>query len=338
MAMRTRSTLSSVQDRGCATLASMTEGNYSNQVLAVRSAGDPTRRVAQVERHAAGRFSPSVARALTHALLPSSLCRCAPALSTSSPPPSRTTSSTRASRRRDAAPSQTCAASPPRTRCLAPPPPAATARPLRRPRAPPPAQPATAPEQTCRKPRAQQPLTPARPPAPPPPAQEIAAELNIVATVVAVLKVNMLEAEVAGAACRAIWQLTEHPDSLLAAAKHGAPGPPPRPGGLAAPLRAPGEGTWSPGALPIRRAGALDSVLQAIKVHSTNPTVITAACKALRTLADDPQLQARPPRTPRPQRRLLRPPSGPQSPAPPPNRSPAHPRPPCSSAPSASGP
>lgn len=36
LAMRTRSTLSSVQDRGCATLVSMTDGNYSNQVIAVR--------------------------------------------------------------------------------------------------------------------------------------------------------------------------------------------------------------------------------------------------------------------------------------------------------------
>lgn len=35
LAMRTRSTLSSVQDRGCATLVSMTDGNYSNQVIAV---------------------------------------------------------------------------------------------------------------------------------------------------------------------------------------------------------------------------------------------------------------------------------------------------------------
>ena len=34
-AMRTRSSLTSVQDRGCATLASLTLGDYSNQVLAV---------------------------------------------------------------------------------------------------------------------------------------------------------------------------------------------------------------------------------------------------------------------------------------------------------------
>ena len=35
-AMRTRSSLTSVQDRGCATLASLTLGDYSNQVLVVR--------------------------------------------------------------------------------------------------------------------------------------------------------------------------------------------------------------------------------------------------------------------------------------------------------------
>lgn len=52
--------------------------------------------------------------------------------------------------------------------------------------------------------------------------QEIAAELNVVATIVAVLKANALDAEVAAAACRAIWQLAEHPDSLLSAARHGA--------------------------------------------------------------------------------------------------------------------
>lgn len=62
MAMRTRSTLSSVQDRGCATLAAMTDGNYTAQVLAVRE------QTSLAPIHSPPRLSSSVSRALDEPL------------------------------------------------------------------------------------------------------------------------------------------------------------------------------------------------------------------------------------------------------------------------------
>lgn len=125
--------------------------------------------------------------------------------------------------------------------------------------------------------------------------------------VVAVMKTNTLDAEVSTAACRALWQLAEHPDSLLSAAKHGAGGA--RDG--APPSAASGRKQSSSRVLwrrvlwcgvmtsffslsrpPARAPGGLDCVLQVMKVHANNQTVISTACRALRVLADDPQLQA----------------------------------------------